>query len=256
MSDKNKAELFRISIAQINIEIECYYRTVILQCKNYLNVFDTPDMLIKYSFEEVKTEEPDFPIIEESEESYEGVATTRFYGGAESLFVLRKISEKMLSFNIFLMHGAVVAFDNNAYMFTAPSGVGKTTRIKLWCDLFPESIVVNGDKPLIKIDKTQAIACGTPWCGKEGWNTNTMVSLRAIFLLERVEDGEEDSIEEVPFKKAFPRLLSQVYCPKDPELMKKTIFLLKSLDGKVKFYSFHSSPTRRSVQLAYEIAKP
>ena len=49
------------------------------------------------------------------------------------------------------MHGAVVAIDNKAYMFTANSGVGKTTRAKLWLNEYPDSIIVNGDKPLIKI---------------------------------------------------------------------------------------------------------
>ena len=116
--------------------------------------------------------------------------------------------------------------------------------------------MVNGDKPLIKIDDAQAIACGTPWCGKEGWNTNTMVSLRAIFLLERVADGEADSIEELTFRKAFPYLLNQVYCPKEPELMKKTLSLLKTLDGRVKIYKFRSTPTKEAVKLSYETAKP
>lgn len=256
MNNKEKVEFFRISIAQKNIEIECYNRTVFRQCRKYLSDFETPDILIKYSMEEVKAEAPVVSPIEESEESYEGVATTRFYGDIESTLVLRKIADKMLSFDTFLMHGAVVAYNNNAYMFTAPSGVGKTTRIKLWCDLLPESFVVNGDKPLIKIDDAQAIACGTPWCGKEGWNTNTMVSLRAIFLLERVADGEADSIEELTFRKAFPYLLNQVYCPKEPELMKKTLSLLKTLDGRVKIYKFRSTPTKESVKLSYETAKP
>ena len=46
----------------------------------------------------------------------------------------------------------------------------------------------------------EVIACGTPWCGKEGWNTNIMVPLRAVFLLER---AEEDSIEEISLGQAF-----------------------------------------------------
>ena len=156
----------------------------------------------------------------------------------------------------FLMHGSVVALDNQAYMFTAPSGVGKTTRTRLWLDLYPDSIVVNGDKPLIKITSTEAIACGTPWCGKEGWNTNTMVPLRAIFLLERADEGEESSCEEISLGKAFPFLLQQTHRPEDPDLMRKTLSLLKSLEGKVKIYRFRSTPTEDSVRLAYETARP
>ena len=174
----------------------------------------------------------------------------------EANAVYREICDEMPRFNTFLMHGSVIAKDGYAYMFTAPSGIGKTTRTRLWLDLYPDAIVVNGDKPLIKITSSEAIACGTPWCGKEGWNTNTMVPLRAIFLLERAEEGEKSSIEEISLGKAFPFLLQQTYRPEDPDLMRKTLALLKSLEGKVKIYKFRSTPTEESVRLAYETARP
>jgi len=153
----------------------------------------------------------------------------------------------------FLMHGAVIAMDDQAYMFTAPSGTGKTTRIRLWQKQYPSSIIVNGDKPLIRISKDKIIACGTPWCGKEGWNTNTMVPLRAIFLLERSD--ERNSIEEISLGSAFPALLQQTYRPDESELMRKTLLLLKSLEGKVKIFKFRSTPTVDSICLAYETVR-
>ena len=244
-------EFFRISLAQINIEIICNRRTVFYQCEGYLTSFTDPDVVISASVPEMEEEASRLPAITEF---YEGVATTRYYGEIESTIVQRKIAEAMLAFDTFLMHGSVVALDNQAYMFTAPSGVGKTTRIRLWLHLYPDSIVVNGDKPLIKITDTQVIACGTPWCGKEGWNTNTMIPLKAIFLLERADEGEESSIKEVSLGKAFPFLLQQIYRPDDLCMMRKTLQLLKSLEGKVKIYNFRSTPTAESVQLAYETA--
>ena len=80
------------------------------------------------------------------------------------------------------------------------------------------------------------MACGSPWCGKEGWQTNTMVPLAAIVLMERAEDNE---IHQITFKEAFPTLLRQTYRPADTESFMKTLRLLKSLDGRVRFYSFH-----------------
>lgn len=99
------------------------------------------------------------------EEWYEGVATTRFYGDIENEIIQKKIADVMPSFNTFLMHGSVVSLNNQAYMFTAPSGTGKTTRTRLWVDEYPSSIVINGDKPLIKVTEEDIFACGTPWCG-------------------------------------------------------------------------------------------
>lgn len=245
-------EVFKLSIAQINIEVTCRERTVFKECKGYLSSFAVPDLIISASMAELEAEANLLPPITES---YEGVATTRFYGNIESKIIQQKIADNIPLFDSIVMHGSVVAFNNRGYMFTAPSGVGKTTRTRIWLDLYPSSIVVNGDKPIIKITDTQAFACGTPWCGKEGWNANTMVPLKAIFLLERADAEEESSVEEINIGKGFPFLLQQTHRPKDLGMMRKTLHLLKSLEGKVKIYKFRSTPTEESVKLAYETAK-
>ena len=246
-------EFFRISIAEKNVEIVCHHRTVFKQCKDYLSSFEIPDFRITSTLEELETAVADFPPISEH---YKGVATTRFYGEAESRVVYEKIALEMLSFDTFLLHGAVVAYKNHAYVFIAPSGTGKTTRIKLWLDAYPDSFIVNGDKPLIKIKERKAVACGTHWCGKEGYNTNTIGPIQAIFLLERVNSGEESSIKQISIGQAFPALLQQTYKPKGTTKMLKTIQLLKCLDGKVIFYEFRSLPNTEAIRLAYETACP
>ena len=179
-----------------------------------------------------------------------------FPGYLEAIAINRHIATNMLAYDTFLMHGSVIAKDGVAYMFTACSGVGKSTRTRLWLNLYPSSFVINGDKPLIKITDTEAIACGTPWCGKEGLNTDVMLPLKVIFLLERTDEGEESSIEEICFEKGFPILLQQTYRPENPELLRKTLFLLKALNRKVKIYRFRSEPTEESVRMAYEVARP
>ena len=65
-------------------------------------------------------------------------------GNLENLVIHRKISEAMLDWDTFLMHGAVVAVEQNAYMFTAVSGTGKTTHIQKWLNNVPGAYVVNG----------------------------------------------------------------------------------------------------------------
>ena len=166
----------------------------------------------------------------------------------ETLAVYRKISEEMLQFDTFLMHGAVVAEHNKAYLFTAESGTGKTTHIRKWIKNIDGSIVVNGDKPLIKVTDTQVFACGTPWCGKEHMNTNTVVPLRAVVLMER---GSNNVIEEVSYGQAFSFLLYQTYCPKDIDKLKKTLTLLSRMKGKVRFFKFRFNNYKSD---AFEVA--
>ena len=129
------------------------------------------------------------------------------------------LSSAIINCDTFMMHGAVVAYKEKAYIFTAPSGTGKTTHVRKWLDNLPDAFVVNGDKPFIITGDTP-MACGSPWCGKERWQTNTQVPLAAIVLMER---GEENEIREISFKEAFPGLLRQTYQPKETDKLIKTL---------------------------------
>ena len=249
---KTDQEFFKIELAGMKIEVECQYRYVFNWCKRYLAHFDKPDFIISTSQEEIVANRIDVPA---KETGSQGVAVCYADEYIEPFIVGQKIAERALSYDAFLMHGAVVATEGLGYLFTAASGVGKSTRAKIWLDEYPGSFIVNGDKPLIKVTDSEIFACGTPWCGNEGWNTNTMVPLKAIFLLERA-DEKQNTIEEVSLGKAFPILLQQTYRPRDTENMRKTIVLLKALEGKIKIYRFQSAPTSEAIRLAYETARP
>ena len=252
MNDKC-IEYFKMILAGKKIEVECNYRFVFSMCHRYLAEFEQPDFIVRASLDEIVSRR--VPINEELI-NIPGIAMRYADEYIEPYVVYQKIADQMIQYDTLLMHGAVIAKDNNAYMFMAPSNVGKSTRAKLWLEEYQDSIIVNGDKPLIKITEDNAIACGTPWCGKEGWNTNIMVPLRAILMLERADDNRKSEIEEIGLAKAFPSLLSQTYHPSNDDFMRKTIHLLKKLDGKVSFYRFRSTPTLNAIRLAYETVCP
>ena len=171
-------------------------------------------------------------------------------GYLEELAVHRKIAEEMLAYNTFLMHGAAVADGEGAYLFTAPSGTGKTTHIKKWLENLPGAYVVNGDKPLVEITAEGAIVHGTPWCGKEKLGCNGKAPLRAVVLQQR---GEENRMEEITFGAALPTLLRQSYRPDDPEKMKKTLSLLAELGKRVRFFHFTCNNLKPDAfQVAYD----
>ena len=242
-------------IAGLDIELCCPYGSALFQFEKYRSAFDRADISISISQKEIDDERtshpetgtPDITIADER------VAVTYDYGCFEPFVALSKLAGSLPDHDTVLMHGSVVAVDGQAYMFAASSGTGKTTRTRLWLDCYPGSRVVNGDKPFIRFLNGEILACGTPWSGKERWNTNVMVPLRAVFLLER---GSEDRIEEISLGKAFPELLRHCYRPEDPDAMRKTIGLLRAFEGRVRIYRFRSTPTRESVRLAYETARP
>lgn len=94
-------------------------------------------------------------------------------GYLESLAVYRKISEAVLDHDAFLFHCSAVAVDGEAYLFSAPSGTGKSTHTRLWRERFGErAVMINDDKPLIRMEEGTFYVYGTPWNGKHHLSVN------------------------------------------------------------------------------------
>lgn len=64
----------------------------------------------------------------------------------EFLALYVKTCDKLLDYDTLFMHAAVIEHKGFAYAFTAPSGTGKSTHIKLWLDNCKDATqVINGD---------------------------------------------------------------------------------------------------------------
>lgn len=224
---------FDLKLAGSMIHVQALYESTKLFCKGY--VVERPEEEADFSVEiteellEQEQKQSDRERINEGETPY--TVSGRYL---ETLALYRQIAEKILAYDTFLFHGSAVAVEGEAYLFTAPSGTGKSTHSKLWRDHFGEqAVMVNDDKPLIRIVKDQVLVCGTPWSGKENLDTDIQVPLKAICLLTRDSDNR---LVELTREEAYPALLSQTYRPKDPELFIRTLDLLDVVLENTKQY--------------------
>lgn len=152
----------------------------------------------------------------------------------ETLALLRRISEKLIDYNTILFHGSVLAVDGKAYLFTAPSGTGKTTHSRLWLENVPGSHILNGDKPFLKIeDNGRILACGSPWRGKDNYGINEILPLEGICILER---DTYNHIEPISCRDALEWLVRQTFRPADPQLMLKALQLTGVISQSVNLY--------------------
>lgn len=236
---------FTVCLAGINIAVISIFDEVYDLCREYLT--DKPaDMTVTVTPEDILHERR----INEREAQIEGIPVADYPDSyLETLAVYRKIATKMLDFNTFLMHGAVVAVGDKAWLFTAPSGTGKTTHINLWLKNIPGSYVVNGDKPLIRISD-ECTVYGTPWSGKEGMNRNVGVKLCGIVILNR---GLENQINKVPMTQILPVLIQQSYRPGDKTGLEKTLALLSSLGRKIPMYQLYCNMDPEAAFVAYNV---
>jgi len=168
----------------------------------------------------------------------------------ETLAVYRKISEKLLDYDTFLFHGSAVELDGETYLFTAKSGTGKSTHTRLWRELYGDrAVMINDDKPLIRIEGDRAIIYGTPWNGKHRLGVNRSSRLKAICILER---GAENKIFTVDSKEAYPRLLTQTYRPKDGVGMVRTLGLVDRLCKCVGLYKLECNMDIEAAKVSSE----
>ncbi|MGN0793542.1 MAG: hypothetical protein ACI4MG_03600 [Aristaeellaceae bacterium] len=168
----------------------------------------------------------------------------------ETLAVYRKIAAGLLDHDTLLFHGSVVAVDGAAYLFTAKSGTGKSTHTRLWQKQFgARAIMVNDDKPLLRLDEQGVTAYGTPWDGKHHRSANIACPLKAICILSR---GEVNRIQPIDKKAALPMLCQQSYRPGEPAALRKTLSLVDRLGSSVRLYHLRCNMEPEAAQVAYD----
>ncbi len=157
---------------------------------------------------------------------------------------------QLINFNGILLHGSAVALDGQVYIFTAPSGVGKSTHTGLWLEHFGKRAeIINDDKPAIRIVNDQILAFGTPFSGKYDISKNIGLPLKAICIIER---GETDSISPVSKKQAYFEILNQTVRPKSEAAYSEVLNILETIINNVPIYKLKATISENAVITSYE----
>ncbi len=161
----------------------------------------------------------------------------------------RKITECLFAHDTLLFHGSVVAVDAEGFLFTAKSGTGKSTHTRLWREVFGDrAVMVNDDKPFLRIGENAVTAYGSPWMGKHGLGANLCVPLRAICILER---GEENRIAKISAAQALPMLFQQSQRPARGSNLPHYMDMIDRLAAGVKLYRMACNMDPQAAQVAY-----
>ena len=208
--------MFKIKIVDTVFEIHNIYSYIAKLCKDYIYTGDECDFQIFPPAEKIREER--LKITDESQFSDEYI---------ENICVYREICLSLLKRDAFVMHGAVVGVEDKAYIFTARSGTGKSTHIALWKKILGDKVcVINGDKPILRYIGDKLYAYGTPWCGKEMWQTNTRTEVSGICFLER---AQENAITKLDPSDAANLIMKQILIPNDAEGVIKTFDMVDKM---------------------------
>ena len=235
---------FTIQIAGKNARVHSLFDSTRDYCRSYLTE-ETPECTITVTREDLVFEQE--AAIAEAKE--EGLRIRIFPDPfLERTAIQRKLAEYLFDRDILLVHGNTVAVDGQAYLFTAKCGTGKSTHTRLWRQAFGErAVMVNDDKPFLRFTGQGVLACGSPWSGKHGLDTNITVPLKGICLLER---GPEPMIRRAQPRELLPMLLHQTYCP--PSCRRQHAALVTALADTVPLWQMACTREIQSALTAWE----
>ena len=204
-------------IADLNVLLDYKHETLAHQAPPYeINDDCTPDITISLSDEFLETQHKANPHLSIND--------------CEYIFTGGDFYDKIIDFGGFFLHSSTVEYKGKAYMFSAPSGTGKSTHTGMWLKAFgDEARIINDDKPAIRVFDGIAYAYGTPWSGKTDLNLNAKVPIGGICFVER---AETNSIRKIPTSQAIAKILNQTLRPSHPARMG---MLLDCLDKVLKY---------------------
>ena len=157
---------------------------------------------------------------------------------------------RLLYFGGMMLHASAVELNGRAYLFSGPSGVGKSTHTALWQREFPSAVVFNDDKPALRNIDGRWFAYGTPWSGKNHVNSNMRVPLAGICFLRR---GTQNSIRKLSGIQAVSRLVQQtmhVLCK-----VERLDFMLRAVESLAKnipIYELSALPNGEAARLTHD----
>lgn len=212
-------------IAGLRVRMDTFGRTE-AQAEAYLTeTCGEPDLVIQSAPEEIQGRQPHLSL-----DDCEYLST----GG--------NFYRQLLEFDGTMLHSSAVVMDGYAYLFSAPCGTGKSTHTSMWREAFGHDrvLMLNDDKPALRLENGRWYAYGTPWSGKTAQNTNMRVPLGGICVLTR---GETNEI--VPFggTKAVLALLEQSMRAVNKEGRARLLELVNSLMETVPVWKLKCTPT-------------
>lgn len=163
----------------------------------------------------------------------------------------RDFYTKLLQYDGMALHASAVMVDGRAYLFSADSGVGKSTHTALWQQLLGKdrAIIINDDKPALRWVDGQWLAYGTPWCGKDGLNHNLCAPVGGICFLQR---GASNAITPYLADDLLFRFLRQTIIVRESSYMDRMLTLVDSLTKQVPIWQLHCTPTLEAARLTYQ----
>lgn len=135
-----------------------------------------------------------------------------------------------LSRGCIMLHSASILYRDRIWLFSGPSGTGKSTHTNIWNRLYGTP-VINGDLNLIVPTDRNISVCGTPWCGTSGICDNLTHTLGGIIFLKQAPADYCEKLTETEKRlNLLQRLISPLW---NEAMLDSALKAVESTAGRV-----------------------
>ena len=194
-------------------------------------------------------EAPDITIREEDYRTgrYDSRISTKTVAYMESAY---QFYLELPNYDGIYLHASAVVLDGKAYLFSGHSTAGKSTHTRLWQEVFgPGAVIINDDKPALRRIDGVWYAYGTPWCGKDGINTNAKAPVAGVCFMKK---APENKIRRLNTLEAMQRVMSQtIYKFQDSEKLDRMLVNLNLFLKEIPVYELENRPEPAAALLSH-----
>ena len=173
-------------------------------------------------------------------------------GESEYMMYASYFYTKLIEYQGIYLHASAVVVDGSCYMFSAPSGTGKSTHTSLWLKHIGNSFILNDDKPAIRIMDNRIYAFGTPFSGKHDLSINEKYLLKGITFIQR---DNNNWIKQIKSDEAISLIMGQTVRSRKTELLEKSLRIIDDILTNIPIYKMGCTISKESAYMSYEFMK-
>lgn len=161
----------------------------------------------------------------------------------------------LLSCGRLVLHASSVLYRGRAFVFTAPSGGGKSTHASMWESALGAE-VINGDKTVLGYVGDTLYAWGSPMAGTSGIWRDLSAPVAAVVRLSKAPANSADTLG---MREAFLTLYSEaVKSDNDPQFNEELLTLVDKITKHAKMLGLYCLPDESAAEflLSFTAGEP
>ncbi len=172
---------------------------------------------------------------------------------SENMVLCNMFNSRLIRFFGSYIHSSALKYEDKVYLFSADSGVGKSTHAKKWCRLFPDKArVINDDKPSFRIIDGKCIIYGSPFSGGTNIHLNEKGELGAIVFIER---SSENKLVRLDTRQAIVLLMRQTHKRVSAKARDRLLSMMSEILTNYPVYKLYCADNDEAVEAAFQIVK-